>query len=116
MLLCFCASAVKDIIIRGGENIHSTEVENALYADARVHDAAAVSVPDPRLGELVAAVVSVKPQYASTTTSSSDEGGGGRVMVTVTEKSVIEGVRKLYVFCFVLFSSLLFSFLFVYRI
>jgi acyl-CoA synthetase (AMP-forming)/AMP-acid ligase II len=36
-------------------------VENALYADPCVSEAAAVGVPDPRLGELVAAVVSVRP-------------------------------------------------------
>ncbi|PAV15027.1 long-chain-fatty-acid- ligase [Pyrrhoderma noxium] len=54
---------VKDIIIRGGENIHSTEVENALYSDDRILDAAAVSVPDKRLGELVAAVVTTKSHF-----------------------------------------------------
>jgi len=86
---------VKDIIIRGGENIvsslasltllffpslkfyfrlltfsdrsivkceqDSVTVENALYADPRVLEAAAVGVPDERLGELVAAIVSVRP-------------------------------------------------------
>ncbi|KAJ2913136.1 hypothetical protein MD484_g7268, partial [Candolleomyces efflorescens] len=54
---------IKDIIIRGGENIDSVSVENALYADPRVHEAAAVGVPDERLGELVTAVVSIKPAY-----------------------------------------------------
>ncbi|KAF5321030.1 hypothetical protein D9619_001099 [Psilocybe cf. subviscida] len=56
---------IKDIIIRGGENIDSVTVENALYADDRVLEAAAVGVPDARLGELVAAVVSVKPAFRS---------------------------------------------------
>ncbi|KAF5316893.1 hypothetical protein D9611_003957 [Ephemerocybe angulata] len=59
---------IKDIIIRGGENIDSVSVENALYADPRVHEAAAVGVPDERLGELVAAVVSVKPAYRASVT------------------------------------------------
>ncbi|TFK44712.1 hypothetical protein BDQ12DRAFT_742029 [Crucibulum laeve] len=54
---------IKDIIIRGGENIDSISVENALYADPRVLEAAAVGVPDERLGELVAAVVSIKPEW-----------------------------------------------------
>lgn len=53
-------------------------VENALYADPRVLEAAAVGVPDKRLGELVAAVVSVKPAYIG----------------KVTESSLIEGARK----------------------
>ncbi|KAG2015644.1 long-chain-fatty-acid-CoA ligase [Coprinopsis cinerea AmutBmut pab1-1] len=59
---------IKDIIIRGGENIDSVSVENALYADPRVHEAAAVGVPDERLGELVAAVVSIKPVFQSSIT------------------------------------------------
>lgn len=37
-------------------------VENALHADARVVEAAAVGVPDVRLGEQVAAVISVRPE------------------------------------------------------
>ncbi|KAI4517933.1 acetyl-CoA synthetase-like protein [Schizophyllum commune Loenen D] len=51
---------LKDIIIRGGENIDSSTVENALHADEGVLEAAAVAVPDERLGELPAAVVAVK--------------------------------------------------------
>ncbi|KJA19908.1 hypothetical protein HYPSUDRAFT_68905 [Hypholoma sublateritium FD-334 SS-4] len=54
---------LKDIIIRGGENIDSVTVENALYADPRILEAAAVGVPDDRLGELVTAIVSVRPTY-----------------------------------------------------
>jgi acyl-CoA synthetase (AMP-forming)/AMP-acid ligase II len=38
-------------------------VENSLYSDPRVYEVAAVGVPDERLGELVAAVVSMKPAY-----------------------------------------------------
>lgn len=49
-----------------------------------------MSVPDARLGELVAAVVSVKPQYASIRTGNGAE--------RVTEESVIAGARKLYEF------------------
>lgn len=41
----------------------SVSVENALYTDPRILEAAAVGVPDERLGELVAAVVSVKPPF-----------------------------------------------------
>ncbi|KAG8893123.1 hypothetical protein FRC01_013767, partial [Tulasnella sp. 417] len=51
---------LKDVIIRGGENIDSTSVENAFYADERVHDCAAVGVPDRKLGELVALAVVLK--------------------------------------------------------
>ncbi|SJL14623.1 related to 4-coumarate--CoA ligase 1 [Armillaria ostoyae] len=54
---------IKDIIIRGGENIDSTSVENALYTEPGVLEAAAVGVPDERLGELVTALVTIKPEY-----------------------------------------------------
>ncbi|KAI0080888.1 acetyl-CoA synthetase-like protein [Panus rudis PR-1116 ss-1] len=57
---------IKDLIIRGGENIDSVSVEEAIYADDRVAQVAAVGIPDTRLGELVAAVVSVKPRYWGT--------------------------------------------------
>ncbi|TRM56548.1 hypothetical protein BD626DRAFT_635716 [Schizophyllum amplum] len=50
----------KDMIIRGGENIDCVSIENALHADPGVLEAAAVAVPDERLGELPAAVVSLK--------------------------------------------------------
>ncbi|KAF8639785.1 hypothetical protein AX17_001045 [Amanita inopinata Kibby_2008] len=69
---------IKDIIIRGGENIDSVSVENALYANEGVLEAAAVGVPDKRLGELVAAIVSVKAGYST----------------QVTERSLISSVRK----------------------
>ncbi|KAL0575747.1 hypothetical protein V5O48_006234 [Marasmius crinis-equi] len=69
---------IKDIIIRGGENIASIAVENVLYMDSRIMEAAAVGVPDPRLGELVTAVVSVKSPFRG----------------TVTENSLIELARK----------------------
>ncbi|KAF8062191.1 hypothetical protein FPV67DRAFT_1563616 [Lyophyllum atratum] len=69
---------LKDIIIRGGENIDSVSVENALYRDPRVLEAAAVGVPDDRLGELVAAVVSVKPAFRGTVT--------GAGLITVARK------------------------------
>ncbi|KAF8070124.1 hypothetical protein FPV67DRAFT_1003106 [Lyophyllum atratum] len=59
---------LKDIIIRGGENIDSVSVENAIYQDPRILEAAAVGVPDERLGELVAAVVSVRPAFQGSVT------------------------------------------------
>lgn len=49
----------KDIIIRGGENISSLEVENALYEYPHTIEASVFSIPDKRLGELVGAVVHV---------------------------------------------------------
>ena len=43
-------------------------MENALYEDTRIAEAAAVGVPDVRLGELVAAVVCLKKRHRNTVT------------------------------------------------
>jgi long-chain acyl-CoA synthetase len=51
----------KDIIIRGGENVASAEVEAALFEHPAVADAAAIAVPHAVLGEEVGAVVYVRP-------------------------------------------------------
>jgi acyl-CoA synthetase (AMP-forming)/AMP-acid ligase II len=49
----------------------SVSVENALYADDRVLEAAAVGVPDKRLGEQVTSVVSIKPAHHGRVTEGS---------------------------------------------
>jgi acyl-CoA synthetase (AMP-forming)/AMP-acid ligase II len=51
----------KDMIITGGENVYSTEVENVLYTHAQVLEAAVYGVPDERWGEAVRAAVVLKP-------------------------------------------------------
>ena len=51
----------KDIIISGGENISSIEVENALYAHPAVAGAAVVAKPDAKWGETPCAFVELKP-------------------------------------------------------
>jgi long-chain acyl-CoA synthetase len=48
---------VKDMVLRGGENVYCAEVEAALYEHPDVHEAAVFGVPHERLGEEVAAVV-----------------------------------------------------------
>ena len=58
---CFIADRAKDIVIRGGENIYSSEVENALYEHPAVIDAAVVGIPHRTLGEEPAAVVQLAP-------------------------------------------------------
>jgi len=52
---------IKDIIIRGGENISAAEVEGALVAHPAVRHAVAVGEPHPRLGETVCAFVVLAP-------------------------------------------------------
>jgi acyl-CoA synthetase (AMP-forming)/AMP-acid ligase II len=51
----------KDMIITGGENVYSVEVENVLYSHAAVLEAAVIGVPDPEWGEAVKAVIVLKP-------------------------------------------------------
>ena len=51
----------KDIIISGGENISSIEVEKAIFAHPAVFECAVVAAPDPRWGEIPVAFVVVKP-------------------------------------------------------
>ena len=67
----------KDVIISGGENISSLEVEDALYRHPAVLAAAVVAQPDPKWGETPCAFVEVKPDAA------------------VTEAELIEHCRKL---------------------
>ena len=62
---CFIVDRAKDIIIRGGENIYSIEVEDVLYAHPAVTDAALVGVPDRVLGEVPVAVVHLGPGCAA---------------------------------------------------
>jgi fatty-acyl-CoA synthase len=52
----------KDIIISGGENISSLEVEDALYRHPQVMEAAVVAKPDPVWGETPCAFVTLKPE------------------------------------------------------
>ncbi len=58
----------KDIIISGGENISSIEVEDALYKHPAVQAAAVVARPDDKWGETPCAFVELKPGHASTET------------------------------------------------
>jgi fatty-acyl-CoA synthase len=51
----------KDVIISGGENISSIEVEGFLYKHSAVLEAAVIAAPDERWGETVCAVVVLKP-------------------------------------------------------
>src|SRR6476660_9730618 len=57
----------KDIIISGGENISSIEVENALYKHPAVLFAAVVAKPDPKWGETPCAFVELKPGHTGVT-------------------------------------------------
>jgi fatty-acyl-CoA synthase len=51
-----------DVILTGGENVYSIEVENILYSHPSVLEAAVIGLPDPIWGEQVTAVVVPKPE------------------------------------------------------
>ena len=57
---------IKDVIIRGGENISSVEVENAIAAHPGVLECAVVSAPDEHFGEAPVAIVVLKPDAVVT--------------------------------------------------
>ncbi|MBF0451389.1 MAG: acyl--CoA ligase [Candidatus Magnetomorum sp.] len=51
----------KDVIITGGENIYPVEIEDFLQQHPAIQDVAVIGLPSPRLGEISAAIVQVKP-------------------------------------------------------
>jgi acyl-CoA synthetase (AMP-forming)/AMP-acid ligase II len=60
----FIVDRKKDIIIRGGENISCPEVEAAIYEHPDANECAVFGLPDERLGEVVGAVIWMKPGSA----------------------------------------------------
>jgi len=51
----------KDMIIYGGENIFPVEIEHFFQANKKIKDVAVIGIPDDRLGEIPAGIISVKP-------------------------------------------------------
>jgi acyl-CoA synthetase (AMP-forming)/AMP-acid ligase II len=62
----FVEDRLKDMIISGGENIYSPEIERVLAEHPSVMEVAVIGVPDDRWGETVKAVVSLKPETSAT--------------------------------------------------
>ena len=52
---------LKDMIVTGGENVYSAEVEAVIYQHPAVYEAAVFGIPDPQWGELVMACIVLKP-------------------------------------------------------
>jgi len=52
---------IKDMIIRGGENIYPREIEEFLYTHPKISEVQVIGVPDPKYGEEIMAWVKVKP-------------------------------------------------------
>ncbi len=57
----YIVDRLKDMIITGGENVYSTEVEEAIYKKPEVQECAVIGVPDREWGEKVAAFMILKP-------------------------------------------------------
>ena len=62
----FVTDRAKDMIIRGGENVYSIEIENRLVEHPAVAEAAVVGVPHPVLGEEVKAIVRFEEGQSAT--------------------------------------------------
>ncbi len=69
----FIVDRAKDMVITGGFNVYSTEVEQALMAHPAVQDCAVIGLPDEKWGERVTAVVQLRAGR------SDDLGGGDRL-------------------------------------
>jgi long-chain acyl-CoA synthetase len=57
----FIVDRIKDMVLRGGENVYCSEVESAIYELDGVAEAAVFGVPDDRLGEIVGAAIVLSP-------------------------------------------------------
>lgn len=56
----FLVDRKKDVIITGGENLYPVQIEDFLRSNTKIKDVAVIGLPDERLGEIAAAIVSVK--------------------------------------------------------
>ncbi|MDE7010868.1 MAG: AMP-binding protein, partial [Oscillospiraceae bacterium] len=56
----FLVDRKKDVVISGGENLYPVQIEDFLRKYDKIKDVAVIGLPDPRLGEIAAAVVEVK--------------------------------------------------------
>jgi long-chain acyl-CoA synthetase len=72
----FLVDRVKDMIVTGGENVYSVEVENAIAAHPAVEQVAVIGIPSEKWGEAVHAIVVV------------------RAGATVTESDIVEHTRE----------------------
>ena len=50
----------KDVVISGGENLYPVQIEDFLRENDKIKDVAVIGLPDPRLGEIAAAIIEIK--------------------------------------------------------
>src|SRR5204863_9607584 len=63
--LVYVVDRLKDVVIRGGENVYCAEVEAVLFEHPAVDDVAVIGLPDELQGEEVAALVNLKPDASA---------------------------------------------------
>lgn len=113
----FIVDRVKDMIISGGENVYSAEVENAIYQHPAIVEAAVIGVPDDKWGERVHAIVRLHEGKSATEQDIMDHchtliagfkcprsvsfredpmplSGAGKILKTDLRKPYWEGVEK----------------------
>ena len=56
----------KDVVISGGENLYPVEIENFMRGFEKIKDVAVIGLPDPRLGEIAAAIIEIKEDTTCT--------------------------------------------------
>jgi fatty-acyl-CoA synthase len=61
---CNIVGRIKDMVIRGGENVYPREIEEFLYRHPAIQDVQVIGVPDPRYGEEICAWIVLKPGEA----------------------------------------------------
>ena len=71
---CNIVGRIKDMIIRGGENVYPREIEEFLYRHPEIQDVQVFGVPDARYGEEICAWIRVRAG------ENADGGGCGRVL------------------------------------
>jgi long-chain acyl-CoA synthetase len=62
----YLVDRAKDMVLRGGENVYSAEVEAAIYEHPAIAEAAVFAVPDERLGEAVGVAILLLPEATLT--------------------------------------------------
>ena len=57
----------KDVVISGGENLYPVQIEDFLRTNEKIKDVAVIGLPDPRLGEIAAAIIELKEGVSCST-------------------------------------------------
>ena len=76
---CNIVGRIKDMVIRGGENVYPREVEEFLYTHPDIEDAQVIGVPDDKYGEEICAWVRMKPGHSPLDAQAVRDFAGGKL-------------------------------------